>query len=392
MISAKVAPFAQASIFTFVQFYIDAAPGGNLPSGCDSQPHRHSTHPSPRNDSKVPSTPTITKPRNLRSKPPSPFLSFPSLSHPAAMRLSAPFFSVLLALPALSTAEPPPAQKPLLENIQSWLSAAQTYLPSAVQSYLPIPSATKPNVLSSVSPTPVASPETAAAAANTPIIIPPPASITPLTVENWRTHLSPSPSRASLDLDGRETWMVLISGGNRTCLGHCARLEAEWNRTAALLTKDPISANTAPQLGYVNCDDSPVLCAMWAARPVTLWYIQFPAIHVKSEEEYSSSGSSSSSSSESSGSGSSDAPPSSETTVSIISLNMTTTTAEELLHIHTQKTFEATPIYDGIFHPFDGPLAKTGVALPVGYVIAGFSMIPSWAYMILISFVSRSFM
>lgn len=143
------------------------------------------------------------------------------------------------------------------------------------------------------------------------------------------------------------------------------------------MTADSITAETAPQLGYVNCDASPVLCAMWAARPVTLWYIQFPAIHVKSEE-YSSSSSSS--------------VPSSETTVRVIGLNLTSTTAEELLHIHTQKTYEATPIYDSIFHPFDGALAKNGVALPVAYVIAGFSMIPTWTYMIIISFVSRNIM
>ena len=171
--------------------------------------------------------------------------------------------------------------------------------------------------------------------------------------------------------------MVLVSGGNRTCLGHCGHLEAEWNKTAALLTADPITANTAPQLGYVNCDDSPVLCAMWAARPVTLWYIQFPAVHVHSEGYSSSTG---------------DSFPSSETIVRVISLNLTTTTAEELLHIHTQKTFESAPVYDSIFHPFDGALAKNGIAVPVGYVIAGFSMIPTWAYMIAISFVSRNIM
>lgn len=324
--------------------------------------HRHSTHPS------TPERfccPTFSFPGLLLSEP-------ANLLPSPAMRLSTPF-SVLLALPALSTAEPQ-AQKPLLENIQSWLSAAQTYLPSAINSYLS--STPIVNILSSVGPTRAASPESAAT--NTPVAATalPPAIITPLTTENWRTHLSPSPSRASPDLDGRETWMVLVSGGNRTCLGHCAHLEAEWNKTAALLTADPITADTAPQLGYINCDVSPVLCAMWAARPITLWHIQFPAIHVHSGESSSSSSSS----------------PSSETTVHVISLNMTSTTAEELLHIHTQKTYEAAPVYDSIFHPFDGALAEYGVALPVAYVIAGFSMIPTWTYMIIISFVSRNIM
>jgi hypothetical protein len=108
---------------------------------------------------------------------------------------------------------------------------------------------------------------------------------------------------------------------------------------------------------------------MWAARPLTLWHIQFPAVHVATENDSSN-----------------------ETTVRVMNLNMTSTTAEDLVNIHTQKTYEATPVYDSIFHPFDGLLVKNGIAVPVAYVIAGFSMIPSWTYMILISFVSRNIM
>lgn len=295
------------------------------------------------------------------------------------MRLSTPF-SILLALPALSSAEVQAQQKPLRENIQSWLSAAQSYLPTAAQAYLP--SGAKSYLSSTIQTTPIASPEAAATTASTATATLDPAaaaaaSITPLTSDNWRTVLSPSPSRASPDLDGRETWMVLVSGGNKTCLGHCEHLEAEWNKTAALLSADPLIANIAPRLGYVNCDASPVLCATWGARPITLWHIQFPAVHVNSEND---------------GSSSSATPPSTETTVRIISLNMTSTTAEDLLHIHSQKTYETAPVYDSFFHPFDGLLAKNGIAVPVGYVVAGFSLVPTWVYMIVISFVSRNFM
>jgi len=37
-------------------------------------------------------------------------------------------------------------------------------------------------------------------------------------------------------------------------------------------------------------------------------------------------------------------------------------------------------------------LAQNGLAIPVGYAIWGFSLIPSWAFMILVSFASRTMM
>ena len=319
------------------------------------------------------------------------------------MRLSTPFsltVLAILAVPVLSTAELK-AQKPLLENIQSWLSAAaQTYLPSAAHAYLPSAAKLSSILTSNIPTTPIASPEAVAAAATTTPITADDAAaaaaanITPLTTDNWRTVLSPSPSRASPDLNGRETWMVLVSGGNKTCLGQCGHLEGEWNMTAALIAADPLTAKTAPRLGYISCDASPVLCALWSARPVTLWHIQFPAVHVANPElADSESGSDSDSATTTSATSTNNSPPPSlETTVRIIPLNMTNTTAEDLLQIHTRKNYDDTPVYDGIFHPFDGLLVKTGVALPVAYLLAGFTLIPTWAYMIVVSFGSRTIM
>jgi hypothetical protein len=43
-------------------------------------------------------------------------------------------------------------------------------------------------------------------------------------------------------------------------------------------------------------------------------------------------------------------------------------------------------------HPIDGELAKFGLLTPLGYVLWLFGTIPSWAFMIGISFFSRSFM
>lgn len=46
--------------------------------------------------------------------------------------------------------------------------------------------------------------------------------------------------------------------------------------------------------------------------------------------------------------------------------------------------------YEGFFHPFDGPLAQYGLTIPFGYLVWGFSQIPSWMFMIGISFFSRT--
>jgi len=80
------------------------------------------------------------------------------------------------------------------------------------------------------------------------------------------------------------------------------------------------------------------------------------------------------------------------TTVRSISFNRTTVTAPELAAIHLQEKYKETTPYEGIWHPFDGPLAKNGLAIPVGYAIWGFSKIPSWAFMIGVSFLSRNIM
>lgn len=75
-----------------------------------------------------------------------------------------------------------------------------------------------------------------------------------------------------------------------------------------------------------------------------------------------------------------------------ISLNRTTVTAPEIAAIHLQQKYKEKEPYEGIWHPFDGTLAKFGLAIPAGYAIWGMSKIPSWAFMIVISFVSRSMM
>ncbi|KAL8710757.1 MAG: hypothetical protein Q9220_004775 [cf. Caloplaca sp. 1 TL-2023] len=214
--------------------------------------------------------------------------------------------------------------------LNEWFEKAKAYIPSAVKA-------------------PVASTAAKAAASN----------VVPLTKDNWQSVLTPSTADP---FQGPESWMVFFSGGNKTCYGRCAGLEQAWNESAALLAADP----TSPRLAYANCDKDPILCATWAAGPPTIWYIQLPVT----------------------------APDQSKpaTTIRIVGLNTTTTTAKDITSIHTQKTYEKKPVYEGSLHPFDGWVAKYGLLVPFGYVMYGFANVPSWAFMIVISMGSRFIM
>ena len=80
------------------------------------------------------------------------------------------------------------------------------------------------------------------------------------------------------------------------------------------------------------------------------------------------------------------------TTVRNIAFNHTTITAPEVAAIHLKQTYKEREPYEGLWHPFDGPLAKYGLSIPAGWLIYGFSKVPSWAFMVGISFLSRSIM
>ncbi|KAL8720466.1 MAG: hypothetical protein Q9181_007907 [Wetmoreana brouardii] len=219
------------------------------------------------------------------------------------------------------------AQQQQQKPPQSWLDKVKSYIPKAASA-------------------PVAS-AAAKAAAN---------SVVTLTNDNWRSVLTPSTTDPS---EGPESWMVFFSGGNKTCYGRCTGVEKAWNESAALLATDP----SAPKLAYVNCDKSPVLCTTWAAAAPTIWHIQLPVV----------------------------APDQSKpaTTIRILGLNTTTTTARDIVKIHSEKTYEKRPVYEGALHPFDGWVAKSGLSVPLGYVLFAFANVPSWAFMIVISMGSR---
>lgn len=122
----------------------------------------------------------------------------------------------------------------------------------------------------------------------------------------------------------------------------------------------------APKLGYVNCDHQPILCSIWASGVPTLWHFQVPVAQPDQSKP--------------------------ATTLHIVPLNTTTTTTQDIVKIHTEQTYKEIPPYEGLFHPIDGWLAKLGLLTPLGYGLWAFALVPSWAFMIGISFLSRSFM
>lgn len=75
-----------------------------------------------------------------------------------------------------------------------------------------------------------------------------------------------------------------------------------------------------------------------------------------------------------------------------IPLNRVNTTALNITQLHTEKKYEQTAPYEGIFHPFNGLLVQFGVEVPVAYVFWAFSKMPSWLPMVAISMISRNFM
>ncbi|CAD6590931.1 MAG: hypothetical protein ASARMPRED_005109 [Alectoria sarmentosa] len=244
--------------------------------------------------------------------------------------------SLALALPALAAAQN--IQKPLIEQAGDWLYSIRDYIATNVPTTMP------------AVPTAVKSPVAASAAKIAAL------KVTSLTMDNYESELTPDPNSAK----SPQEWMVFISGGNKTCGGVCDRLEREWNETASVLAADP----TAPNLAYVNCDKQGVLCSTWMAKPPTLWHIQRPVAQADQSTPAS--------------------------TIHINYFNVTHSTVGDMVAIHSGKKYEEGILYEGWFDPFDGQLAKLGVNKAVGYALFGIGMVPSWAFMIVISMVSRT--
>lgn len=175
-----------------------------------------------------------------------------------------------------------------------------------------------------------------------------------LTLNDWESTLRAPIKPASTT---PEEWWVLVTGGNKTCFGQCLEPEKAFNETAALWAVNP----TAPHLGFLNCEDQPVLCNSWGAGPPALWIIDMVASPAPID-------------------------------IRVKGLNISTTTVKTFTDLNSAEGKQSVAIYDGLFHPFDGPFAKYGIAVSIGYIFWAFAVVPSWMFMIGISFLSRTMM
>ncbi|KAL2835158.1 hypothetical protein BDW59DRAFT_4452 [Aspergillus cavernicola] len=238
------------------------------------------------------------------------------------------FIQILALLPALAVAQ---EQVPLADRVQGWFDKAKSYLPTATPV---VP------VLDKVveAPKKVIQEKT----------------VTPFNAGNWQSILEPASET--------QDWLLFITGGNKTCFGRCGKAEKSFNESTLLFAADP----TSPNLGYLDCESNQLLCSAWSAGAPSVWWFKVPEARVGEERT--------------------------PTPLHIVYVNSTTVTPETIYKIHSEKTYEDKPAYEGAFHPTDGWLAQYGLLVPLGYVVYGFGIVPSWLFMIVISMASRTMM
>ena len=246
---------------------------------------------------------------------------------------------LILALPALSAAQQFPFLDNIKDQVQGWFAKASESISSTIPSSPPSVSV----------PDPVASGAAKVASLK----------VERLTLDNYKNVVKPGAATAS---PGIEEWMIFVTGSNKTCFGTCDRAETAWNESVALIS----ASRSPPNLALIDCETENVLCHTWGASPPSVLYFHLPQPL-----------------------GDQSTP---ATTARFINLNRTSVTAAEIAALHLQEKYKETEPYEGFWHPFDGFLAQNGLAVPVAYAIWGFGKIPSWAFMILVSFASRSMM
>ncbi|RYP53196.1 hypothetical protein DL768_001789 [Monosporascus sp. mg162] len=174
-----------------------------------------------------------------------------------------------------------------------------------------------------------------------------------LTVDNWNSTLyGPVTPETTTPVE----WWLLITG-NRTCFGHCTRVEEAFNQTAAKFALEP----NAPHIAMLNCDNQPVLCNAWSAPAGALWIFEI-------------------------------LPAPAPVNIWTKRINMTTATSDDFMKVHKEGHREVAKIHDGFFHPYTGPLAQYGLSIPIGYVLWLLNAVPSWAFMVGVSMLSRRMM
>ncbi|KAI1126882.1 hypothetical protein F5Y10DRAFT_204106 [Nemania abortiva] len=237
--------------------------------------------------------------------------------------------SALLAMPLLAVADTPDYQA----QFQEYLGQAQGYF-EKIASNLPSPNKYD---------------HAAAAEASAS-----PNNVHTIALHNWKDTLYGPVTAGSIT---PEQWWVLMTGGNKTCFGHCGKVEAAFNETARKFATEP----DTPHMALLNCDNQPVLCNAWSAPVGSLWIFEM-------------------------------LPEPSPISIFTKRLNLTTITSDELLQLQKDGYKAVAHEHDGLFHPFNGPLAQNGLSIPAGWVLWAFGLLPSWAFMILVSLFSRRMM
>ncbi|KAK8107326.1 uncharacterized protein PG998_009339 [Apiospora kogelbergensis] len=175
-----------------------------------------------------------------------------------------------------------------------------------------------------------------------------------LTLNNWRENLYADVKPGSTT---PEEYWVFVTGGNKTCFGHCDKIEKAFNETAGKFALLP----NAPHTGYLNCEHEPVLCNAWSVPTGTIWVFEM-------------------------------LPEPAPIDIWVKRFNLTTTTSDDIVARHSEGYKKTFALHEGTFHPFNGWWAQNNLSLPVGYVLWFFNVVPSWLLMLVLSFVSRSMM
>ena len=139
--------------------------------------------------------------------------------------------------------------------------------------------------------------------------------------------------------------------------GHCLETEAAYNATAAKFATLP---NT-PHMAFINCEADPLLCNVWSSAPGSLWILEM-------------------------------LPPPAEINIYQKRLNLTTTNVKTFTDLQALNSRDGLNLNESVFHPFNGWLAKNHLSLPFAYFLWFFNLIPNWAFMLIVSFVSRTMM
>ncbi|KAK2625838.1 hypothetical protein QTJ16_005150 [Diplocarpon rosae] len=252
------------------------------------------------------------------------------------MRISTVYF---LALPVLAAAQASPLEQAKAQA-EFWFSKISSYITNLSKAH-------NPEV-------PEMAPAAAEAADADAATTAEPKPVNVLTLDNWESTIRGSVQPES---STPEEWWVLVTGGNKTCSGYCDQIETAFNQTALTWGVNP----AAPNLGYLDCENQPILCSAWSAGPPSLFFFEVSAKPAPVIQRS-------------------------------MSLNVTTTEVSTFTDLLSTQSYKSYPAYEGVFHPFDGFFARNGLAVPLGYFFWAFGAIPNWVVMIGISFLSRSFM